>query len=154
MGLVIRLSRWHCYYSTLRNSNTVDSSPSSLPTITPPSSISNANNKLPEKRTMPQAPNRLTLWSKSQQLKEKGMTGARFEQLDLESQPAPLAAIELIKTFPIKQSNERIVYCDGLDGNVALGHPRIFLNLDQGKVISCIYCGLRFQKKETTASDH
>ena len=33
--------------------------------------------------------------------------------------------------------------CDG--GGGALGHPKIFINLDTGKPESCNYCGLRFE---------
>ena len=35
------------------------------------------------------------------------------------------------------------VGCDG--GGGALGHPKVYINLDDGKPHGCIYCGLRFQ---------
>ena len=36
----------------------------------------------------------------------------------------------------------RQVSCDG--GGGALGHPRVFINLDASGPQSCIYCGLRY----------
>ena len=27
------------------------------------------------------------------------------------------------------------------------GHPRVWINLDDGEVHECMYCGLRYQKK-------
>lgn len=71
------------------------------------------------------------------------MTGPRFEQVDLAAQPAPLAAIELINAVPVKQVDVRIVSCDG--GGGALGHPKVYLNLDSNQPKACGYCGLRFQ---------
>ena len=35
------------------------------------------------------------------------------------------------------------VACDG--GGGALGHPKVYINLDDGQPKGCIYCGLRFQ---------
>ena len=35
------------------------------------------------------------------------------------------------------------VGCDG--GGGALGHPKVYINLDDGEPHGCIYCGLRFQ---------
>jgi len=37
------------------------------------------------------------------------------------------------------------VACDG--GGGALGHPKVYINLDDGKPKGCIYCGLRFVYK-------
>ena len=60
-----------------------------------------------------QAPNRLSTWSNSQRPRELGMQGPRFEQTDIEAQPAPWAAIELIHQVPVKWTKERVVACDG-----------------------------------------
>lgn len=38
------------------------------------------------------------------------------------------------------------VACDG--GNLALGHPRVFLHLDQTGKVDCPYCGRRYILKE------
>ena len=51
-------------------------------------------------------------------------------------------AIDLIaEVAPIAVSG-RSTFCDGGDG--PLGHPRVFINLDQPGNHSCGYCGLRF----------
>lgn len=41
------------------------------------------------------------------------MKGPRFEQMDLQFQPQPLAAIEMIQREPIRLSAKRVVACDG-----------------------------------------
>jgi len=68
-----------------------------------------------------QAPNRATTWSRSQQPRELGMVGPRFENTIMESQPAPYAAIELIHKQPVRFSEKRVVVCDG--GLCPLPHP-------------------------------
>ncbi|KAG0637207.1 putative NADH-ubiquinone oxidoreductase [Tuber brumale] len=90
----------------------------------------------------PQAPNRATAWSRSQQPRELGMVGPRFENTDMELQPAPYAAIELIHRQPVRFSEKRIVVCDG--GGGPMGHPRIFINVDKPEIVPCGYCGLPF----------
>ena len=50
--------------------------------------------------------------------------------------------------FPPKKRNHTKfchfkVSCDG--GGGALGHPRVYINLDDGQPKACIYCGLRYQ---------
>ncbi|KAI9294482.1 hypothetical protein K502DRAFT_271878, partial [Neoconidiobolus thromboides FSU 785] len=93
-----------------------------------------------------QAVNRKVTWSKSQAKRETQMVGPRFEQTDLEAQPKPLAAIELIYEEPIREVDTRIVSCNG--GGGALGHPKVYINLDQGKPVPCGYCGILYQKKD------
>ena len=53
-------------------------------------------------------------------------------------------AIDLIAEQPIIKVNTRIVACYGGD-NPALGHPKVFINLDGNEPVACIYCGLRYQ---------
>ncbi|KAF2685196.1 NADH-ubiquinone oxidoreductase [Lentithecium fluviatile CBS 122367] len=89
-----------------------------------------------------QSPNRKGIWSRSQQPREKAMSGPRFEQTILEDQPRPYAAIELIHKQPVRWTHERVVACDG--GGGPLGHPKIFINLDKPKINWCTYCGLPF----------
>ncbi|PUU79498.1 zinc-finger domain-domain-containing protein [Tuber borchii] len=89
-----------------------------------------------------QAPNRATTWSKSQQPRELGMVGPRFENTIMELQPAPYAAIELIHRQPVRFSEKRVVACDG--GGGPMGHPRIFINVDKPEIVPCGYCGLPF----------
>ncbi|KAI9827723.1 MAG: hypothetical protein M1832_004212 [Thelocarpon impressellum] len=94
-----------------------------------------------EKRTM-QAPNRATIWSRSQAPRSKAMTGPRFEQTIMEYQPRPEAAISLIHKQPVRWTHDRVVSCDG--GGGPLGHPRIFINVDKPQICMCTYCGLPF----------
>ncbi|BGP21291.1 NADH-ubiquinone oxidoreductase [Rhodotorula toruloides] len=91
-----------------------------------------------------QAPNRQTTWSKSQAARTETMVGPRFEQTAEAYQPRPLAAIELIQEEPIRMVHARRAVCDG--GGGALGHPRIFINLDKPGVHSCTYCGIRYEQ--------
>ncbi|KAJ3013798.1 hypothetical protein HKX48_005518 [Thoreauomyces humboldtii] len=64
----------------------------------------------------------------------------------LSTQPNPLSAEELIAQVPIKMVNARRVSCDG--GGGSLGHPKVYINLDQNKEAhACGYCGLRFQQE-------
>ncbi|KAJ3155388.1 hypothetical protein HDU86_004290 [Geranomyces michiganensis] len=92
-----------------------------------------------------QAPNRPAVWSEHQQNKAIAMTGARFEQTDIDLQPNPLSAQELIAQVPVRMVSGRRVACDG--GGGALGHPKVYINLDRGEPEPCGYCGLRFQQE-------
>jgi hypothetical protein len=84
----------------------------------------NSSQLLDEKSV--QSPNRATIWSKSQQVRSAIQESPRFIDVNLQSQPRPLAAIELLKFQPIEYVENRTVACDG-DG--LLGHPRVFINL-------------------------
>ncbi|CAF9913848.1 MAG: hypothetical protein GOMPHAMPRED_008042 [Gomphillus americanus] len=92
-----------------------------------------------EERRVMQAPNRDRIWSRSQQPRERAMSGPRFEQTIMELQPRPYAAIELIHKQPVRWVKERMVSCDG--GGGPLGHPRIFINTDKPQICWCTYCG-------------
>ncbi|PJF16503.1 hypothetical protein PSACC_03690 [Paramicrosporidium saccamoebae] len=74
----------------------------------------------------PQAPNRATVWSQRQRPKNDAMVGPRFIEVNLDSQPRPLSAIELLKQTPVLSIKARTVACDG--GGL-LGHPKVFINL-------------------------
>ncbi|PBK77344.1 hypothetical protein ARMSODRAFT_904038 [Armillaria solidipes] len=91
-----------------------------------------------------QAPNYPTTWSANQQPRPLGQSNPRFEQTAMETQPAPLSAMQLIAEEPIRLVDGRKAVCDG--GNGPLGHPKIYINLDQTGPRSCGYCGLRFQQ--------
>ena len=43
------------------------------------------------------------------------------------------------------------VACDG--GKGALGHPRVYLNMEGKGQIDCPYCGRRFVLKQETAAE-
>ncbi len=45
---------------------------------------------------------------------------------------------------------EAVVACDG--GNEPLGHPRVFLHIDDSRQIDCPYCGRRYILKEGAAA--
>ncbi|KAI7887211.1 hypothetical protein K492DRAFT_139816 [Lichtheimia hyalospora FSU 10163] len=90
-----------------------------------------------------QSPNRATTWSENQRAKHVAMSGPRFEQMTLDAQPNSMAAIDLIAEEPIRMSTKRVVACDGGDG--ALGHPKVYINLDKPGAHACGYCGVRFQ---------
>lgn len=77
--------------------------------------------------SVPQAPNRQGTWSARQQPRSAALSGARATQIVLETQPLPLAAIELAKNQPVVEVAARMTACDG--GHGSLGHPRIFINL-------------------------
>jgi NADH dehydrogenase (ubiquinone) Fe-S protein 6 len=53
-------------------------------------------------------------------------------------------AIDLIAQVPPIIVNKRVVACQG-DPNPALGHPKVFINVDAHEPVACIYCGLRYQ---------
>jgi NADH dehydrogenase (ubiquinone) Fe-S protein 6 len=93
-----------------------------------------------------QSPNRPTPWSSSQNPKDIATTGPRFEQTLWEYQPNPLSAQELIAQVPVTMVQGRKISCDG--GGGALGHPKVYLNLDSGQPVTCGYCGRRFQQEE------
>ncbi|KAK3987923.1 hypothetical protein QBC44DRAFT_113039 [Cladorrhinum sp. PSN332] len=96
----------------------------------------------PTKDLAAQAPNRVGVWSRSQQHRDVAMTGPRFEQTELENQPRPYAAIELIHKQPVRWTHDRIVVCDG--GGGPAGHPKVYINLDKPQIEPCTYCGLPF----------
>ncbi|GAA6062753.1 hypothetical protein JCM10212_005549 [Sporobolomyces blumeae] len=104
----------------------------------------------PPQVTEQQAPNRATKWSRSQATRTEAMVGPRFEQTAEQFQPRPLAAIELISEEPIRLVQARVAACDG--GGGALGHPRIFINLDKEGPHMCTYCGIRYEQEH--AHDH
>ncbi|KAJ2767106.1 hypothetical protein IWQ56_003457 [Coemansia nantahalensis] len=92
-----------------------------------------------------QAPNRAVTWSATQRPRADAIDDPRFVQADLDGQPRPMAAIELIAEEPVREVEGRLACCDG--GGGALGHPRVWINLDEGKAEDCGYCGLRFRQK-------
>ncbi|PLW25302.1 hypothetical protein PCANC_27228 [Puccinia coronata f. sp. avenae] len=74
-------------------------------------------------------------WSAHQRPKSQAISGPRFEQTNLAAQPSPLPAIDLIRREPIRMVTSRVAVCDG--GGGALGHPKIFINLDKPGAHPC-----------------
>ncbi|EDK44584.1 hypothetical protein PVL30_003607 [Lodderomyces elongisporus] len=100
-----------------------------------------------------QAPNRETTWSQSQEERIEVISKFpyRFTQRNLEQQPRPHAAIDLIAQEPVRYltaEQGNIAVCDGNKGSTVQGHPKVFINLDQPKPATCGYCGLRYAKEE------
>eukprot|EP00095_Tigriopus_kingsejongensis_P006919 maker-scaffold44_size478958-snap-gene-1.13 protein:Tk06919 transcript:maker-scaffold44_size478958-snap-gene-1.13-mRNA-1 annotation:"loc100127764 protein" len=54
-------------------------------------------------------------------------------------------AVNIIKEEPIVMTDLPTIGCDG--GGGALGHPRVYINVERGGVEDCTYCGKRFQMK-------
>lgn len=109
--------------------------------------------ELEQNPVIEQAPNRAQVWSNSQQSRLDVVSKAphRFVQKDLDLQPRPYAAIELIAKEPIRYLSHdegNIAVCDGNRGSTLQGHPKVFINLDQPKAATCGYCGLRYAKEE------
>ncbi|OBA20543.1 hypothetical protein METBIDRAFT_43754 [Metschnikowia bicuspidata var. bicuspidata NRRL YB-4993] len=97
------------------------------------------------------APNRKETWTPSQAPRADVISTHphRFIQRNLDEQPQPYAAIDLIAKEPIRFLHEgNIAVCDGNKGSTLQGHPKVFINLDQPKASTCGYCGLRYAKDE------
>ena len=54
-------------------------------------------------------------------------------------------AIEMVAEVPPIEIDGNHVYCDG--GDPALGHPKVYINLDKPGAHDCGYCGLRYVMK-------
>ena len=109
--------------------------------------------ELKDKAAAKQAPNREDVWTPSQASREGVISTHpyRFVQRDLNLQPQPYAAIELIAQEPVrylKPEHGSVAVCDGNRGNLSQGHPKIYINIDQPKASACGYCGLRYAKEE------
>eukprot|EP01137_Pigoraptor_chileana_P009483 Opistho-2@57838 len=74
----------------------------------------------------------------------KNIREARFIDRVKEVNAHP--AIDMINAIPPKKVHSRVIACDG--GGGALGHPKIYINLDQPGPKACGYCGLRFEKDD------
>jgi len=77
-----------------------------------------------------------------QQWDEKDPRNVRFSVTGLEKQVNDKWAMDLVAEIPPIVVNKRIVACDG--GGGALGHPKVYINLDDEKPVACIYCQTRY----------
>lgn len=57
-------------------------------------------------------------------------------------------AVDMVEEVPPIEIDGRVAFCDGATNEIELGHPRVFINLDKGVPQSCLYCGLRYVKKQ------
>ena len=55
-------------------------------------------------------------------------------------------AINLLAEEPVEVIDDTHVYCGGGDG--ALGHPKVYINLDKPHIQPCGYCGKAFVAKQ------
>ncbi|VDO64569.1 unnamed protein product [Heligmosomoides polygyrus] len=77
---------------------------------------------------------------------------AKFDEVTHTGQVNPNIAMNLIAERPAQDCGaERIVFCDG--GHPALGHPRVYINLDKPGVHACGYCGNRFYNSHVTKGE-
>ncbi|KHJ44076.1 hypothetical protein D918_05770 [Trichuris suis] len=89
-------------------------------------------------------------------------TGQAWDRYDIRrmrfelapKQVNPNVAMHLIAAVPPIPCKSREATCDG--GGGALGHPKVFINLDKPGVHACGYCGLRFYNVnvESDGSQH
>ncbi|KIY52712.1 hypothetical protein FISHEDRAFT_34616 [Fistulina hepatica ATCC 64428] len=98
----------------------------------PPTTASVPKEELAEP---PQAPNYATKWTADQRPRPGLGASARFEQVNMAFQPAPLSAMAMIAEEPIRMVHSRKAVCDG--GSGPLGHPKIYINLDQPGPKAC-----------------
>ncbi|EPT04351.1 NADH ubiquinone oxidoreductase [Fomitopsis schrenkii] len=99
-----------------------------------------------------QAPNYPTTWTTSQRPRPQGRSGPRFEQTNMDLQPNPLSAMQMIAEEPIRIVHGRKAVCDG--GGGPLGHPKIFINLDKPGPKPCGYSGIRFEQAPHHGHEH
>jgi NADH dehydrogenase (ubiquinone) Fe-S protein 6 len=108
-----------------------------------------------------QAPNAPAVWSTSQAPRPHSHSNARFEQTLNELQPNPLSAQAMIAEEPVRLVHGRKAACDGgqlqllcyclttyvlnviLAGGGPLGHPKVYINLDQPGPRPCGYASSR-----------
>ena len=76
---------------------------------------------------------------------DNDLRGLRF--MDKTKETNTKWAIDLIAAVPPIMVDKRVVACEG-GPNPALGHPKIYINLDSHEPVACIYCGLRYQLKK------
>ncbi|KXJ10856.1 NADH dehydrogenase [ubiquinone] iron-sulfur protein 6, mitochondrial [Exaiptasia diaphana] len=77
---------------------------------------------------------------------EKDYRNARFT--DRNKEVNMNFSINLVAEEPPIEVKGRSVHCDG--GGGALGHPKVYINLDPEGPHSCGYCGLRYIKAKDT----
>ncbi|KAF8640556.1 hypothetical protein AX17_000218 [Amanita inopinata Kibby_2008] len=109
----------------------------SLSTASTSTSVQLKSDKKAAPASAPQAPNHAVTWSTSQRPRPTTGEDPRFEQTAMELQPNPLSAMELVAREPIRLVQGRRAVCDG--GGGPLGHPKIYINLDQPGPHPCGY---------------
>ncbi|CAA95810.1 putative NADH dehydrogenase [ubiquinone] iron-sulfur protein 6, mitochondrial [Caenorhabditis elegans] len=108
--------------------------------------------------TKPPTPNQIT--KNNAQFDKVTHTGQAWDQSDYRLQRFdiskksvnPNVAMHLIDQRPPEDcGDKRVVFCDG--GHPALGHPKVYINLDKPGVHACGYCGNRFYNSHATKAE-
>lgn len=97
-------------------------SSSSTPATKPKESVVTRNS---EPATLQQSPNYATTWSTNQAARPGSGAGPRFEQTNMDLQPNPLSAMEMVAREPIRLVKGRTASCDG--GACIPYHEHLFL---------------------------
>eukprot|EP01111_Echinosteliopsis_oligospora_P005668 TRINITY_DN1918_c0_g1_i1.p1 TRINITY_DN1918_c0_g1~~TRINITY_DN1918_c0_g1_i1.p1 ORF type:complete len:124 (-),score=35.24 TRINITY_DN1918_c0_g1_i1:23-394(-) len=66
-------------------------------------------------------------------------------QVERQEETRSEEAMDLIARVPPIEIDVKVGVCDG--GSGPLGHPRVFINVEDGKPHACGYCGLRFVQR-------
>ncbi|VDK43026.1 unnamed protein product [Anisakis simplex] len=111
------------------------------------------------KRAKSNVPARKEVTEKNAVFDKVTHTGQAWDQTDYRLQRFEIApkqvnpniAQKLIAEVPPIASNEHVVFCDG--GHPALGHPRVYINLDKPGTHACGYCGQKFYNPHTTSEE-
>merc|ERR1712061_331027 len=90
-------------------------------------------------------------WCQGKKMDAETHTGQQWTEDDIRSarfmhrtkQVNPAWSMDLAAKIPIIEVNTKVVACDG--GGGALGHPRIFINLDGPEPRECIYCQQKYR---------
>ncbi|WVN89095.1 uncharacterized protein L203_104311 [Cryptococcus depauperatus CBS 7841] len=130
-----RLLRLHNPSSTARALSTAPEPPTPLP-AEQPTAVSPTY--------LQQSPNVPHTWSTNQNPKPHAFANVRFEQTSLRYQPNRPSAMGMVNEDPVRLVQGRRAVCDG--GGGALGHPKIYINLDKPGPKACGYCSIRFEQ--------
>ena len=83
---------------------------------------------------------------------EVGHTGQQFPEGDQrnarylggkQKEVNPNFAVKMVAEEPVEVTGATHAWCSG--GHGALGHPKVFVNLDKGITKACGYCGKQFR---------
>nr|ODN87467.1 NADH dehydrogenase (ubiquinone) Fe-S protein 6 [Cryptococcus depauperatus CBS 7841] len=146
-----RLLRLHNPSSTARALSTAPEPPTPLP-AEQPTAVSPTY--------LQQSPNVPHTWSTNQNPKPHAFANVRFEQTSLRYQPNRPSAMGMVNEDPVRLVQGRRAVCDGGEygaevkkdtygknkGGGALGHPKIYINLDKPGPKACGYCSIRFEQ--------
>ncbi|WVO16900.1 hypothetical protein L204_104586 [Cryptococcus depauperatus] len=130
-----RLLRLHNPFSTARALSIAPEPPTPLP-AEQPTAVSPTY--------LQQSPNVPQTWSTNQNPKPHAFANVRFEQTSLRYQPNRPSAMGMVNEDPVRLVQGRRAVCDG--GGGALGHPKIYINLDKPGPKACGYCSIRFEQ--------